>query len=48
MSVMLATIFLYAVMGLFVRRLGAREHVLVAVMASAMTLIYVLFANKVL
>lgn len=48
MSVMLVAILVYTVLGLFVRRIGAREHILVAVVASTMTVIYVLFANKVL
>jgi hypothetical protein len=48
MFLMLAVIFLYVAMGLLARRIGAREHAMVALVASTMTLIYVLFANRAL
>lgn len=48
MFLMLAVIFLYTGIGLLRRRVGTREHVMVGLIASVMTTIYVLFANKVL
>ena len=45
---MLAVIFLYVAIGLFVRRLGASEYAAVALLAGMMTTIYVLFANRVM
>jgi len=48
MFLMLAVMFLYVALGLFVRRLGTSEYVVVALIASMMTVIYFVFANRVL
>jgi hypothetical protein len=45
MNLMLAVIFLCIVLGLLAPRLGAREHLAVAALATAMTALY-LFANR--
>jgi len=48
MFLMLAVIFLYTAIGLLRRQVGTREHVAVGLIASVMTAVYVVFANKVL
>ena len=48
MFLMLGVIFLYLALGLLAPRLGTREHVAIVLIASTMTTIYVVFANKVL
>ena len=46
MNLMLVVIVLCVVLGLLVPRLGVREHVLVALLATAMTALYFLFSAR--
>ena len=48
MFLMLGVIFLYVALGLLAPRLGVREHIVIVLIAGAMTTAYVVFANKVL
>ena len=48
MLLMLAIIFLFVVIGLFIPQFGSRERGLVAVVAGMMTLVYIVFSNRVL
>ncbi len=46
MKLMLAVIFLCAALGLAARRFGVREHLSVVVVAGTMTLLYYVFADR--
>jgi hypothetical protein len=46
MVLMLVTVFLFLMHGLFARRLGPAEHTVILVIAGAMTAAYLLFANR--
>lgn len=46
MFLMLAVIFTFLVLGLLARRLGTSENVAIALIASVMTMLYMLFTQR--